>query len=55
MKRRQGIYLKKKIQSNDRITQDLGKGTETQIKKLQEEMFNKELDDLKNKDEQHNN
>ena len=36
------------------MIQDLGKRTEAQIKKIQE-MFNKDLEELKNRDEQYNN
>ena len=37
-----------------KMIQDLGKRIDTQVKKIQE-MFNKDLEELKNRDEQHNN
>ena len=37
-----------------KMTQDLGKSMETKIEKIQE-MFNKDLEELTNRDEQYNN
>ena len=37
-----------------KMIQDLGKRMETEIEKIQE-MFTKDLEELKNRDEQHNN
>ena len=55
MKYRQAMFKKKFLIMIVKVTQDLGKRTEAETEKMQE-MFNKDLEDLKNKQrEQYNN